>query len=81
MSGLYGHNTSVTTVGNILPSSTTSIFELIAASQSPRPYNMAAFGKWHLGPLGAAGIDHVVKQTGIPLYKGFLGSHITNYYS
>ncbi len=81
VSGLYGHNTGVTTVGNILPGSTTSIFELIAGSASPSPYNMAVFGKWHLGPLGAAGINHVVKETGVPLYKGFLGSHITNYYS
>src|SRR6185295_6122874 len=30
---------------------------------------------------GAAGINHVVKETGVPLFKGFLGSHITNYYS
>jgi arylsulfatase A-like enzyme len=81
VSGLYGHNTGVTTVGNILPGSTTSIFELIAGLPSSPSYSMAVFGKWHLGPLGAAGINHVVKETGVPLYKGFLGSHITNYYS
>ena len=80
LSGLYGHNTGVTTVGNILPGRTTSIFELLAGSPQSRSYDMAAFGKWHLGGA-AAGIDHVVKETGVPLYKGFLGSHITNYYS
>lgn len=81
LSGLYGHNTGVTTVGNILPGSTTSIFELIAGSASSPRYHMAVFGKWHLGGLGAAGMNHVVNETGVPLYKGFLGSHIMNYYS
>ena len=81
LSGLYGHNTSVTTVGNILPGATTSIFELLAASPTSPRYKMAVFGKWHLsGPNGATSIDHVTKETGVPLYKGFLGSHITNYY-
>jgi arylsulfatase A-like enzyme len=80
LSGLYGHNTGVTTVGDILPGSTTSIFELIAGQSSSPHYNMAAFGKWHLGGAGAAGINHVVHETGVPLFKGFLGSHITNYY-
>jgi arylsulfatase A-like enzyme len=80
LSGLYGHNTGVTTVGDILPGSTTSIFELISGQSSSPHYNMAAFGKWHLGGAGAAGINHVVHETGVPLFKGFLGSHITNYY-
>src|SRR5262245_11567462 len=81
LSGLYGHNTGVTTVGNILPGATTSIFELLAASPTLPRYRMAVFGKWHLsGANGATSIDHVTKETGVPLYKGFLGSHITNYY-
>jgi len=81
LSGLYGHNTGVTTVGNILPGSTTSIFELISGAKLQPSYNMAVFGKWHLGGGGAAGINHVVNETGVPLYKGFLGSHIMNYYN
>jgi len=81
LSGLYGHNTGVTTVGNILPGSTTSIFELLAGSKSTPPYNMGVFGKWHLAGNGGNGMNHVVKETGVPLFKGFLGSHITNYYS
>src|SRR5688572_13626737 len=32
LSGLYGHNTTVTTVGNTLPANTTSIFELLGQS-------------------------------------------------
>ena len=81
LSGLYGHNTGVTTVGNILPGSTTSIFELLAASASSPRYNMGVFGKWHLGGVGANAMNHVVKETGVPLFRGFVGSHITNYYS
>jgi len=83
LSGLYGHNTGVTTVGNILPGSTTSIFELLAASTSTPHYNMGVFGKWHLAgaAAGPVGMNHVVKETGVPLFKGFLGSHITNYYN
>jgi arylsulfatase A-like enzyme len=81
LSGLYGHNTGVTTVGNVLPGDTTSIFELLAASPTLPPYKMAVFGKWHLsGANGTTSIDHVTKETGVPLFKGFLGSHITNYY-
>ena len=77
ISGLYGHNTGVTTVGNVLPGRTTSIFELLVESPSSPPYSMAAFGKWHLGNA----VRHATEETGVPLFKGFLGSHIQNYYS
>jgi arylsulfatase A-like enzyme len=81
LTGLYGHNTSVTTVGNILPGNTTSIFELIRDSAGSPRYNMSVFGKWHLGGAGANGMNHVVNETGVPLYKGLLGSGVTNYYN
>jgi arylsulfatase B len=81
LTGLYGHNTGVTTVGNILPGTTTSIFELLAKTAASSRYKMGVFGKWHLGALGPNGINHVVEQTGIPTYKGFLTSHIPNYYN
>jgi len=81
LSGLYGHNTGVTNVGNILPGSTTSIFEYIATSVPGVHYNMGVFGKWHLGGTGSAGIDHVVNQTGVPVYKGFLGGSVPSYYN
>jgi len=77
LTGLYGHNTSVTTVGNVLPGSTKSIFELLAASNTSPRYKMAVFGKWHLGN----DVNHVVHETGVPLFKGFLGGLISNYYS
>jgi len=79
LSGLYGHNSTVTNVGNTLPASTTSIFELLGASSTLPRYNMATFGKWHLGD--ATGVNHVVQGTGVPLYKGIIGSGVTNYYN
>src|SRR5688572_21999957 len=81
LTGLYGHNTGVTMVGNILPGNTTSIFELIRDSATSSGYNMSVFGKWHLGGGGANGMNHVVNQTGVPLYKGLLGALVTNYYN
>ena len=76
ISGLYGHNTGVTNVGDTLPASTTSIFELIAGS-SPADYAMGVFGKWHIGP----NVDHVVNGTGVPVYRGIISGGVSNYYN
>lgn len=81
LTGLYGHNTGVTTVGDVLPGNTTSVFELLASSATTPRYKTAVFGKWHLGGTGAAGINHVVQETGVPIYKGLLGGLIPNYYN
>ena len=83
LTGLYGHNTSVTTVGNRLPGTTTSIFELLSGAALTPRYSMGVFGKWHLAgnTPGQPGIDHVMKETGVPFYKGLLGGLITDYYS
>lgn len=76
VSGLYGHQTGVTNVGNVLqPATTTSIFEYFAAS-SPERYGMGVFGKWHLGTT----IRHV-RDTGVPAFRGFLSGGISNYYN
>jgi arylsulfatase A-like enzyme len=76
VSGLYGHQTGVTNVGNVLqPATTTSIFEFVAAS-SPERYGMGVFGKWHLG----TSIQHV-RDTGVPAFRGFLSGGISNYYN
>jgi arylsulfatase A-like enzyme len=76
VSGLYGHRTGVTYVGDVLqPATTTSIFEYIAAA-SPENYAMAVYGKWHLGPT----IQHV-RDTGVPEFRGFLGGGISNYFN
>lgn len=81
LSGLYGHNTGVTTVFNILPGSTISIFELLAASASSPNDHMAVFGKWHLAGHRTDGMTHVVQETGVPLFHGFMDSHIADYYN
>jgi arylsulfatase A-like enzyme len=76
ISGLYGHQTGVLTVGNRLPVSTTSIFEYITSS-SPESYAMAGFGKWHIGN----NVSHVQNGTGLPVFRGFLGGFIADYYN
>ena len=74
-SGSYGHNTGVLTVDDDLPASTTTIWEYVAAN-SPEPYAMGVFGKWHLGDT----ISHVTVDSGVPEFKGFLEGLIDNYY-
>ena len=80
LTGLYGHNTGVTRVNDTLPGSTTSIFELLTASPSALRFNMAVFGKWHLAG-GVGSVDHVVKETGVPVFKGFVGPYTEDYYN
>jgi arylsulfatase A-like enzyme len=76
VSGLYGHRNGVTNVSQVLPpATTTSIFELIAAS-APERYGMAVYGKWHLGST----IQHV-RDTGVPEFRGFLSGGISNYFN
>jgi arylsulfatase A-like enzyme len=76
VSGLYGHRTGVTNVGEVLqPATTTSIFEYIAAA-SPENYAMAVYGKWHLGP----NIQHV-RDTGVPEFRGIISGGISNYFN
>ena len=47
VSGQYGFRTGVTTVGNVLPTSTVTLFDRLTA-ESP-DYTHAFFGKYHLG--------------------------------
>ena len=47
VSGQYGFRTGVTTVGNVLPTSTVTLFDRLTA-ESPT-YTHAFFGKYHLG--------------------------------
>jgi arylsulfatase A-like enzyme len=77
VSGLYGHRTGATYIGDVLPTSTTSIFRYVATS-SPARYDMAAFGKWHLG--GNVGSIQHVRDTGVPVFRGFLGAAVNSYY-
>ncbi len=91
VTGLYGYRTGVTSVGAVLPTSTTTVFDRITAD-SPADYGQAFFGKYHLGgglfdpragvPYpGSAQILQHVRDLGIPYFKGILGGALTDYFS
>jgi len=75
LTGLYGNRTGVTYVGDVLPTTFTSIFKYITAS-SPAAYGMGVFGKWHLGTTA----QHV-RSTGVPEFKGFLSGGVSDYFN
>jgi len=93
LSGLYGHRTGVTTVGNVLPTSTVTLFDRLSAD-SPT-YEHALFGKYHVGggnsssvdPLpGAAypqapGVLQHVRDLGITTFRGILAGGINDYFN
>jgi arylsulfatase B len=90
VSGKYGHRTGVTTVGNVLPTSTVTLFDRISA-ESP-DYAQAFFGKYHLGggsidprPGGsypaAPGVLQHVRDLGIPTFRGLLGGGVADYFN
>jgi arylsulfatase A-like enzyme len=90
LSGLYGHRTGVTTVGNVLPTTTVSLFDRLN-EESPA-YDHAFFGKYHVGggsidprPGGsfpaAPGILQHVRDLGIKRFQGILGGGITDYFN
>jgi arylsulfatase B len=90
VSGQYGHRTGVTTVGNVLPTSTVTLFDRIT-NESP-DYAQAFFGKYHLGggsidprPGGsfpaASGILQHVRDLGIPTFRGILGGGLADYFN
>jgi len=90
VSGLYGYRTGVTTVGNVLPTSTVTLFDRITA-ESP-DYAQAFFGKYHLGggsidprpggafPEAPAILQHV-HDIGVTNYRGILGGGLTDYFN
>jgi len=91
VSGLYGYRTGVTTVGNVLPTDTVTLFDRITAD-SPADYAQAFFGKYHLGggsidprPGGsfpaAPGILQHVRDLGITTYRGILGGGLVDYFN
>jgi len=90
VSGLYGHRTGVTTVGNVLPTATVTLFDRLTAD-SPT-YEHALFGKYHLGggsidPLPgtayapAAGILQHARDIGLTTFRGIFGGGITDYFN
>jgi arylsulfatase A-like enzyme len=90
VSGQYGFRTGVTTVGNVLPTSTVTLFDRLTAD-SPT-YTHALFGKYHLGGgsidprpgtafPGVAQILQHARDIGITTYRGILGGGLTDYFS
>jgi len=90
VSGQYGFRTGVTTVGNVLPTSTVTLFDRLNAD-SPS-YSHAVFGKYHLGGgsidpragvafPGAAAIVQHVRDLGIKTFKGILGGGVVDYFN
>jgi len=90
VSGQYGFRTGVTTVGNVLPTSTVTLFDRLDA-ESPS-YEHAFFGKYHLGGgsidpragvafPGAPAIVQHVRDLGIKTFKGILGGGIVDYFN
>ena len=89
VSGQYGFRTGVTTVGNVLPTSTVTLFDRLNAET---PYTHAFFGKYHLGggsidvrpstvESDAATILQHVRDLGIKNYRGILGGGLTDYFN
>ena len=89
VSGQYGFRTGVTTVGNVLPTSTVTLFDRLNAET---PYTHAFFGKYHLGggsidvspptvEADAATILQHVRDLGITNYRGVLGGALTDYFN
>src|SRR5262245_14382055 len=78
LTGLYGHHTGVLVAGDVLAPSTTTIWDYIR-KESPAKYDMAVFGKWHLGGPGND-IQHVINMR-VPNFRGFLGAQVGDYYN
>lgn len=90
VSGQYGFRTGVTTVGDVLPTSTSTLFKRLA-SESP-DYAHAFFGKYHLGGgsidprpgvayPGVPAILQHVRDLGITTYRGILGGALVDYFN
>ena len=89
ISGEYGFRTGVTTVGNVLPTSTVSLFDRLNAET---PYTHAFFGKYHVGggsidvappavETDAATILQHARDIGVKNYRGVLGGALTDYFN
>jgi len=90
VSGQYGFRTGVTTVGNVLPTSTVTLFDRLTA-ESPT-YTHAFFGKYHLGggsidprpgvafPAVPQILQHA-RDLGITTFRGILGGGLVDYFN
>ena len=78
LTGLYGHHTGVLVAGDVLATSTQTIWDYIR-KESPAKYDMAVFGKYHLGGNGG-NVQHVIDMR-VPNFRGFLGAQVNDYYN
>lgn len=90
VSGQYGHRTGVTNVGNVLPTSTVSLFDRLSA-ESPS-YEHTFFGKYHVGggsidprpgvsyPVATSVLQHA-RDIGITNFRGILGGGVVDYFN
>jgi arylsulfatase B len=90
ISGQYGYRTGVTTVGNVLPTSTVTLFDRLTA-ESPA-YDQAFIGKYHVGggsidPRPGVAFPEVpnilqhVRDLGITSFRGILGGGVVDYFN
>jgi arylsulfatase A-like enzyme len=77
LTGRYGHRTGVLIAGDVLDPGTTTIWDQLR-DKSPARYDMAVFGKYHLGGNGGA-IKHV-QDLRVPNFRGFLGAQVADYF-
>jgi len=78
LTGLYGNHNGVLFAGDVLPPETTMLWDYIG-KESPAKYDMAVFGKWHLGGNGG-NIKHV-QDLRTPNFRGFLGVQVPDYFN
>ena len=90
LSGKYGNRTGVTNVGDVLPTSTVSLFDRLSA-ESPEVHH-ALFGKYHVGggsidprpgvayPVAAQVLQHA-RDIGVTTFRGILGGALADYFN
>jgi arylsulfatase B len=90
ISGQYGYRTGVTNVGDVLPTSTTSLFDRLTTDSAD--YSHAFFGKYHVGggsidpvpgaayPVVAQVLQHA-RDIGITTFRGLLGGAVADYFN
>lgn len=77
LTGLYGFRTGVLIAGDVLDPNTTTLWDYLR-KESPAKYDMAVFGKYHLGGNGGE-VKHV-QELRVPNFRGFLGAQVSDYF-
>ncbi|MGS2723389.1 sulfatase-like hydrolase/transferase [Porticoccus sp. GXU_MW_L64] len=77
ITGKYGVNTGVTSIGATLPDDEVTLHSFLANDAATAGYDSALVGKWHLGGGNAA--DSHPNDMGIPHFAGVLGGGVNDY--